>query len=72
MPPPGQSPDFAGFEGAPETLMDRVAAFLVSERHRLRGDISDRMMEAEFVDGKRDPGAPQVCERGEGGKGCHD
>ena len=43
--------------------MDRVAAFLVSERHRLRGDISDRMMEAEFVDGKRDPygGAPQVC-----------
>ena len=25
---------------------------MVAERHRLRGDISDRMTEAEYIDGK--------------------
>lgn len=38
----GQVPDYAGFEGAPSALMDRVNAFLAAERYRLREDMNDR------------------------------
>ncbi|GIL82026.1 hypothetical protein Vretifemale_10973 [Volvox reticuliferus] len=39
----------ATFEGAPSTLVDRIQTFLVSERHRLRDELSDRAAEREFA-----------------------
>ncbi|GAX81015.1 hypothetical protein CEUSTIGMA_g8450.t1 [Chlamydomonas eustigma] len=47
----GQPPEYAGFEGAPHTLMDRISAFLTGERLRLREDSSDWRHEAEYADG---------------------
>ena len=46
--------------------MDRVAAFLVAERFRLREDACDRQHEAEYLD----RGELQVEGGGGGGKGC--
>ncbi|GAX85166.1 hypothetical protein CEUSTIGMA_g12584.t1 [Chlamydomonas eustigma] len=47
----GQPPEYAGFEGAPHTLMDRISAFLTGERFRLQEDSSDWRHEAEYADG---------------------
>lgn len=51
----GQGPEFEGFEGAAPHLVDRVQAFLVSERFRIREEQEDRAHEAGYADG----GAPQ-------------
>jgi hypothetical protein len=47
----GQPPEYAGFEGAPLSLMDRISTFLTAERFRLREDSLDWRQEAEFADG---------------------
>ena len=39
--------DFTSFEGCPQSLIDRIGAYLVMERHRLRDDIWQRERERE-------------------------